>query len=122
MLGGAEPPAYKFNAGEKLIFWLVVFGGGSVAASGYMLLFPFYGTGIATMELAQIAHSVIGVLFIAAMFVHIYMGTIGMEGAFEAMATGDVDVNWAKSHHLLWYEELSRKDGKRSEAPSKARK
>ena len=45
MLGGAEPPAYKFNAGEKLIFWLVVFGGGSVAASGLILLFPFYGTG-----------------------------------------------------------------------------
>jgi formate dehydrogenase subunit gamma len=105
MLGDGEPPAYKFNAGEKLIFWLVVFGGGLVAASGFILLFPFYGTGIASMELAQIAHSVIGVLFIAAMFVHIYMGTIGMDGAFEAMATGDVDVNWAKEHHNLWYEE-----------------
>jgi formate dehydrogenase subunit gamma len=121
MLGGAEPPAYKFNAGEKLIFWLVVFGGGLVAVSGFILLFPFYGTGIASMELAQIVHSVIGVLFIAAMFVHIYMGTIGMEGAFEAMATGDVDVNWAKSHHLLWYEEeLRRKSAER--APPTARK
>jgi len=105
MLGGGEPPAYKFNAGEKLIFWLAVFGGGSIAASGFVLLFPFYGTGIASMELAQIAHSVVGVLFIAAMFVHIYMGTIGMQGAFEGMATGDVDVNWAKEHHNLWYEE-----------------
>jgi formate dehydrogenase subunit gamma len=105
MLGGGEPPAYKFNAGEKLIFWLAVLGGGSIAASGFVLLFPFYGTGIASMELAQIAHSVIGVLFIAAMFVHIYMGTIGMQGAFEGMATGDVDVNWAKEHHNLWYEE-----------------
>ncbi|MGA9084922.1 MAG: formate dehydrogenase subunit gamma, partial [Pseudolabrys sp.] len=79
--------------------------------------FPFYGTGIASMELAQIVHSVIGVLFIAAMFVHIYMGTIGMEGAFEAMVRGDVDVNWAKSHHLLWYEdELRRKGLERSNA------
>jgi formate dehydrogenase subunit gamma len=105
MLGGGEPPAYKFNAGEKLIFWLAVFGGGSLVATGFVLLFPFYGTGIASMELAQVAHSVVGVLFIAAMCVHIYMGTLGMEGAFEGMATGDVDVNWAKEHHNLWYEE-----------------
>lgn len=116
MLGGGEPPAYKFNAGEKLIFWLVVFGGGSAAASGFILLFPFYGTGIASMELAQIAHSVVGVLFIAAMFVHIYMGTIGMEGAFEAMATGDVDVNWAKEHHNLWYEEETQPDAGKGQA------
>jgi formate dehydrogenase subunit gamma len=113
MLGGGEPPAYKFNAGEKMIFWLAVFGGGSVAVSGFILLFPFYGTGIASMELAQIAHSVVGVLFIAAMFVHVYMGTIGMQGAFEGMATGEVDVNWAKSHHALWYEEEM--NGKRAD-------
>ena len=112
MLGGEEPSAYKFNAGEKLIFWLAVFGGGAAAVSGFILLFPFYGTGIAGMELAQIAHSVVGVLFIAAMFVHVYMGTIGMQGAFEGMATGDVDVNWAKAHHDLWYEEVRLGAGK----------
>jgi formate dehydrogenase subunit gamma len=44
-------------------------------------------------------------LFIAAMLAHIYIGTIGMEGAFEAMGSGTVDVNWAKEHHSLWYEE-----------------
>ena len=44
-------------------------------------------------------------LYVAAMFVHIYMGTIGVEGAFEAMADGNVDVNWAKERHSLWYEE-----------------
>ena len=105
MLGGEEPPAHKFNAGEKLIFWIVVIGGGAAAVTGYVLLFPFYGTGIATMQAAQVVHSVVGVLYVAAMLVHIYMGTLGMEGAFEAMGTGDVDVNWAKSHHSLWYEE-----------------
>jgi formate dehydrogenase subunit gamma len=105
MLGGHEPPSYKFNAGEKMIFWIVVIGGGATAATGYLLLFPFYGTDIATMQLAQIVHSVVGVLYIAAMLVHAYMGSIGMEGAFEGMASGEVDVNWAKSHHSLWYEE-----------------
>jgi formate dehydrogenase subunit gamma len=112
MLGGEEPPAYKFNAGEKLIFWIVVIGGGAAAVTGYVLLFPFYGTEIATMQAAQVVHSVVGVLYVAAMLVHIYMGTLGMEGAFEAMGTGDVDVNWAKSHHLLWYEEEIAASGK----------
>ena len=111
MFGGEEPPAYKFNAGEKLIFWIVVLGGGMVAVTGYVLLFPFYGTGIAEMQLAQGVHSTVGVLYIAAMLVHTYMGTLGMKGAFEGMATGDVDVNWAKSHHLLWYQqEMSGKE------------
>ena len=105
MFGGKEPPAYKFNGGEKLIFWISMIGGGAVAVSGYVLLFPFYGTGIAGMELAQIVHSVVAMLYVAAMFVHVYMGTIGVEGAFEAMADGTVDVNWAKERHSLWYEE-----------------
>src|SRR5450759_2069580 len=105
MFGGKEPPAHKFNGGEKLIFWISMFGGGAVAVSGYVLLFPFYGTGIASMQLAEIMHSVVAVLFVAAMFVHVYMGTIGVEGAFEAMADGNVDFNWSKDRHRLWYDE-----------------
>jgi len=105
MFGGEEPPAHKFNGGEKLIFWISMLGGGAVAVTGYILLFPFYGTDITTMELAQVVHSTVALLYVAAMFVHFYMGTIGVEGAFEAMADGTVDVNWAKERHLLWYEE-----------------
>ena len=57
------------------------------------------------MQLAQIVHGIVGVLFVAVMLAHIYIGTIGMEGAFEAMGTGEVDVNWAKEHHSLWLEQ-----------------
>ncbi len=57
------------------------------------------------MEVAEIVHSIVAMLYIVAMLTHIYMGTIGMEGAFEAMAEGAVDVNWAKERHSLWYEE-----------------
>jgi formate dehydrogenase subunit gamma len=57
------------------------------------------------MQLAQIVHAVVAVLFIAVIIAHIYIGTLGMEGAFEAMATGDVDLNWAKEHHDVWLEE-----------------
>jgi formate dehydrogenase subunit gamma len=57
------------------------------------------------MELAEIFHGVVAMLFIALILVHTYMGTIGMEGAFEAMSEGTVDLNWAKEHHNLWVEE-----------------
>ena len=102
MVGGDHPPAGRFNTGQKLIYWIVVLGGGAVAVTGYLLLFPFYGTDIAGMQLAQIIHGVVALLFVAAMLGHIYIGTIGMEGAFEAMGTGEVDLNWAKQHHSRW--------------------
>jgi formate dehydrogenase subunit gamma len=104
IVGNAHPPARRFNAGQKMIYWIVVLGGGAVAVSGYILMFPFYGTDIAGMQLAQIVHGVVAVLFVAAMLGHIYIGTIGMQGAFEAMGSGTVDVNWAKQHHSLWLE------------------
>jgi formate dehydrogenase subunit gamma len=111
MVGDKHPPADRFNAGQKMIYWIVVLGGTAVAVTGYILMFPFYGTNIANMQLAQIVHSVVAMLFIAAMLGHIYIGTIGMEGAFEAMWDGTVDVNWAKEHHNLWAErELGRGD------------
>jgi len=95
-------PARRFNAGEKLVFWGALGAGAAVAISGYVLLFPFYVTNIAGMQIAQVVHSVVAVLFIAMILGHIYIGTLGMEGAFEAMWTGEVDVNWAKEHHDLW--------------------
>ena len=105
IVGNDHPPAGHFNAGQKMIYWIVVLGGGASAVTGYLLLFPFYGTGIDGMQLAQIIHAVVGVLFIAAMLGHIYIGTIGMEGASEAMTEGTVDVNWAKQHHSIWVQE-----------------
>ena len=98
-------PARRFNAGEKLVFWGALGVGVLVAVSGYLLLFPFYVTNIFGMQIAQGVHAVIAILFIALILGHIYIGTLGMEGAFEAMWTGDVDFNWAKEHHDLWLED-----------------
>jgi formate dehydrogenase subunit gamma len=109
IVGNRHPHAKRFNAGQKMIYWIVVLGGGAVAASGYVLMFPFYGTNIADMQLAQVIHSVIALLFIAAMLGHIYIGTIGMQGAFEGMWDGTVDVNWARQHHDLWLQEEASK-------------
>lgn len=120
MVGGDHPPAYRFNAGQKAIYWIVVIGGGLVAATGYQLMFPFYLFGIEGMQFAQIVHSIIAVLFVAVMLAHIYIGTIGMEGAFEAMGTGTVDVNWAKEHHSLWLEEQNARIGANDAGPQPA--
>jgi len=109
--GHASPaPAWKFNAGQKLLYWFIVLGGVAMMISGYMLIFPFYGgLTVGNMELAEVFHGVVGMLFIALILAHIYLGTLGMEGAFEGMGEGTVDLNWAKEHHPLWVdEELAR--------------
>ena len=98
-------PAGRFNAGEKLVFWFALGAGAAVIVSGLMLLFPFYFENIAGMQIAQVVHAVVAVLFVAVILAHIYIGTVGMEGAFEAMGTGEVDLNWAKEHHDQWLED-----------------
>jgi formate dehydrogenase subunit gamma len=103
-------PAGRFNAGEKLVFWFALGAGAAVAVSGYLLLFPFYVTNIAGMQIAQVIHAVVAILFVAVILAHIYIGTLGMEGAFEAMGTGEVDLNWAKEHHDHWLQDQLAKE------------
>ncbi|MBI3433561.1 MAG: formate dehydrogenase subunit gamma [Proteobacteria bacterium] len=111
LFGQDHPPAPRFNAGQKLIYWIVVLGGGAVAITGYLLMFPFYATDVSGMQTAQMIHGIVAVLFVAVMLAHIYIGSLGMEGAFSAMGSGEVDVNWAKDHHSLWVEkEQARKE------------
>ena len=111
IVGNDHPPAYRFNGGQKMIYWIVVLGGTAAAITGYLLMFPFYATDVSGMQWAQIIHGTVAVLFVAAMLAHIYIGTIGMEGAFEAMGEGTVDVNWAKQHHALWLQEEQARTG-----------
>ena len=111
-------PAGRFNLGEKAVYWLSLAAGLVVSISGFVLLFPFYETNIAEMQLAQAVHAVVAVLFIALILAHIYIGTLGMEGAFEAMGTGEVDINWAKEHHDVWLAEQVEKGNARSTAPA----
>ena len=125
----SHPPARKFNAGQKILFWVVVLGGLSLSVSGLALLFPFefymfsgtfkvlnvFGLGlpadlssIQEMQLEQLWHAAIGLLLIAVIIGHIYIGTVGMEGAFDAVGSGKVDVNWAREHHSLWVAEAKK--------------
>lgn len=111
MFGGPHPPARKFNAGQKMIYWIAVFGGGAISLTGVALLTPFYALDIGGMQLMQVVHSVIAALMIAVVIGHIYLGSIGVPGSLQAMSTGRVDVNWAREHHGLWAAEEEPKQG-----------
>src|SRR2546429_7911017 len=102
-----EPPSGRFNAGEKLWFW----GGASmlgiiVSMSGYVLDFPNFDQTRQTMQIAHVVHSIGAVLFMLGAMGHIYMGTLGMAGAYDAMRTGYVDEEWAREHHAYWYNDI----------------
>jgi formate dehydrogenase subunit gamma len=101
---GKNPPARRFNAGQKLVFWSVVLGGTSLFVTGLVLMFPFRWFGYVGMQRSQLIHASLGLVMVAVILGHIYIGTIGMVGAFQAMWSGLVDRNWAKEHHRLWYD------------------
>jgi len=109
LFGGAEVPSHRFNAGEKVVFWGGVFGLGLVVvSSGFVLdkIIPFLVYERGTMQIAHMIHAVATLLMMAMFIGHIYMGTVGMEGAYKAMRTGYVDETWAKEHHELWHDDI----------------
>jgi formate dehydrogenase subunit gamma len=108
IIGRRHPPARRFNAGQKLMFWSVILGGGALAVSGVLMLFPFWSLDINGMQWAQYVHAFTGVIMVAIILGHIYIGTLGMEGAYDAMGSGEVDLAWAREHHPIWVEEQTR--------------
>jgi len=114
LLSGEHVPSGKFNAGEKVLFWLLVVGLCSVlSVTGLILNFPNWNQGREAMQLANLIHSGAAILAMAMACFHIYLGTVGMQGALDAMKTGYVDETWAREHHQYWYDEV--KAGKRPE-------
>jgi len=123
---GVHPQAKKFNAGQKLIFWSVVILGGSLSVTGFALMFPFelapfagtfkmlnaFGfdlpTTLSMMEETQLAlvwHGIVALTLMVIIIAHIYIGSVGMEGAIDAVTSGEVDENWAREHHSLWLQD-----------------
>jgi formate dehydrogenase subunit gamma len=109
MFGGHEVPSHRFNAGEKGLFWVGVFMLGlAVVASGLFLdkLVPGFVFTRGEMQIAHMVHAVAAIAMMAAFLGHIYMGTLGMKGAFSAMRTGYVDEAWAREHHEYWADDV----------------
>jgi len=104
---GKHVPSWRFNIAEKSWFWLgVTFLGIISSVTGFILDFPNFAQGRETMQAANVIHAITAVLFIAAALGHIYIGTIGMEDAYETMRSGQVDETWAKEHHEYWYNDV----------------
>ena len=109
LLGGHEVPSHRFNAGEKVLFWGGVFLFGLiVVGSGLVLdkVIPGLDYFRADMQVAHMIHAAAAVIMMVMFMGHIYMGTLGMQGAYQAMKTGYVDETWAKEHHELWYDDI----------------
>jgi formate dehydrogenase subunit gamma len=135
-LKNTTPPAWKFNAAQKMLFWLVVLGGTGLALTGFALLFP-HRTALVPKTVAALTamgvhlpvdaanltpereasyarlwHGVLALGLACVVMVHIYLRTIGIRGAVSAMTSGQVDVNLARQQHSLWAErELKRMEG-----------
>jgi formate dehydrogenase subunit gamma len=101
-----HPHAYKVNAGEKVWFWILLVAGLAVMISGLVLLFPNYGFDRPTMQGGLVIHGITSLILVAFSLGHIYLGTLGNEGSFEGMISGEVDEGWARQHHDLWYRQV----------------
>jgi formate dehydrogenase subunit gamma len=106
LLKGHPASSGYYNGGQKSWFYMVVLFGVAISVSGLILDFGVFGQGREVMAWAHVVHGGVALVFIAASLGHIYIGTIGMEGAFESMSHGYVDANWAREHHDLWLAEM----------------
>jgi len=104
IIGKRHVPSHFFNMGEKSMFWILVLVGSVIVGSGLILVFPIFGQARMSMELAHVSHAVTTLLMIIVIMGHIYIGSVGMEGALDGMTTGYCDLNWAREHHAEWAE------------------
>jgi formate dehydrogenase subunit gamma len=105
---GHEYPSDKFNAGEKSVFWFVLVAASTVLiVTGVILLFPNFDQLRSTMQVMNVIHMLAAYLSIALACVHIYLGTLGMAGAYRAMRDGYVTASWAEHHHVRWYQRVA---------------
>ena len=106
--GKTHVPTGKFNAGEKALFWLLVCVLSVIlVVTGLILDFPNFNQTRWTMQITNLLHLGAAMLAIAMASFHIFLGTIGMRGAYDAMRYGYVDETWAKEHHEYWYNDVA---------------
>jgi formate dehydrogenase subunit gamma len=105
------PPIGRFNYGQKIFFWLMFYGVILLLLSGLVLWFvesiPWSSRWLRYLAVA--VHVAAGLATIGAFIIHVYMGTAMVRGSFTSMIRGEVSSTWAKTHHRLWYEQVTKK-------------
>jgi formate dehydrogenase subunit gamma len=119
MVGDKHPSAEKLNGGEKLWFWTLATAGVALCLSGLVLDFPNFDQERELIQLSHLIHLVTAILLIAFSFGHIYIGTIGTEGALEGMVSGQVDTAWAEQHHDLWLKDVEKQVSQQNQSKTK---
>ena len=107
------PPIGRFNWGQKVFFWLMLYAGIALVLSGVALWFvndiPWSWRWL--RYTAVLVHAVAALLTIGGFIIHVYMGTAMVRGGFTSVIRGEVSGEWAYLNHRLWYEKM------RSKAP-----
>jgi len=104
---GKHVPSGRFNAGEKVYFWIgVVALCITLSVTGVVMLFPNFEQLRTTMQQLNVIHASAAIVMVVFALGHIYVGTIGVEGAYRNMRDGVTDETWAKEHHELWYNDV----------------
>jgi formate dehydrogenase subunit gamma len=105
------PPIGRFNYGQKLFFWLMVYSAVLLVLSGLVLWFPeAIPWNLRWLRyLAVAVHVTAALATIGGFIIHVYMGTAMVRGGFTSIIRGEVSSAWAKMHHRLWYEQVTKK-------------
>jgi len=103
------PPVWRFNYGQKQLFWLMVWGGAALLVSGLVMWFvaPIPWELRLLRSIATIVHAVAALLTIAGFIIHVYMGVAVVPGGLDAVIHGEVTEEWARHHHPLWLAQVT---------------
>ena len=104
------PPEGRFNYGQKIYFWLMFYG---------VILLLISGVGLWFVEsipwslrwlryLAVTVHVIAALATIGGFIIHVYMSTAMVRGGFSSIIRGEVSALWAKTHHRLWYDQVTK--------------
>lgn len=110
LIGKSHVTGGFFNMGEKTWYWMVILVGLVISVTGLILVSPNFGQGRIIMELSHVIHVGSAIILMAVSLGHMYLGSVGSEGALEGMKTGYVDISWAEDHHDRWGKECHDKD------------
>jgi formate dehydrogenase subunit gamma len=104
----AMPPVGKYNAGQKVVFWLFGISLVLLLITGFMFWRPWFADffPIPLRRIAVLVHAISATVLILSVIVHIY-AAIWVKGSVQAMTRGTVSESWARRHHLLWFRKIS---------------